>query len=448
LYSRSRRIEAIGLDRRSIVARRRVLQLSMALLLDLFYGLLLCLGWPLLVYRRLRRGPGSLALRERLGRVPSRPVSAHCVWLHGVSLGEINATRTIVAELRRRTPETVVVISSTTQTGLERARTLYPKHTVFRFPLDFSFIIRRLLRRIRPSIIVLMELEVWPNLIEVATARDIPVIIANGRVTEAKSVRRFDRPIVRALARRMFRKICWVGAQDETYAERFIRLGVPPACVEVSGSVKYDAAGIEDRVEGQDELAGEMAVAISQPLWVCGSTGPGEEEIVLDAYAAALREVPDLQLAIIPRKPERFEKVARLIGERGYACLRRSGCSPLVPSGVSEPRPVFLGDTMGELRKFYALATVAFVGRSLVPLGGSDVMEVAGLAKPLLVGPHTENFAEAVELLLASGGCERVDSTATLAAAVTALVARETIISRRGATTQNVNRILEIGAIR
>jgi 3-deoxy-D-manno-octulosonic-acid transferase len=431
----------------------------MALLLDLIYGLAVCLGWPFLVYRRLKRGPGSLSLRERLGNVPSRPVSAHCVWVHGVSLGEINAARTIVAEFQNRSPETIVVVSSTTQTGLERARTLFPKHTVFRFPLDFSFLIRRVLWRVRPSAIVLLELEAWPNLIEVATAAGIPVMIANGRVTEGKSMRRFSRPIIRTLARRMFRQVRWVGAQDETYARRFIQLGVPPERVEVTGSVKYDAADITDQIEGQQQLADEMTIDTSAPLWVCGSTGPNEEALVLDAYDRILHDVPYLQLAIIPRKPERFDEVADLIAGRGYPCLRRSGAEAAVPAGPSRSRPVFLGDTMGELRKFYALATIVFVGRSLVPLGGSDVMEVAGLAKPVLVGPYMENFAEAVELLLASGGAVRLESGAELAVAVTQLLrdsagrrrmgqaARETIVARRGATARTVARILDIGQI-
>lgn len=431
----------------------------MTLLLDLVYGLLVCLGWPFLLYRRLKRGPGSLSLRERLGKVPSRRVSAHCVWLHGVSLGEINATRTIVAQLRRDHPETVVVISSTTQTGLERARNLYPKHLVFRFPLDFSFVIRRLLRRIRPSVIVLMELEVWPNLIEVAAAQDIPVLIANARVTQDRSMRHFDRPIVRKLARRMFRRVRWVGAQDQTYAGRFVQLGMPAERVEVCGSVKYDAADVADRIEGQDELARDMTIDPGRPLWVCGSTGPGEETLILEAYEQVLADAGDLQLAIIPRKPERFDEVADLIVRQGYACLRRSGRPPRVPPGLAQPRPVFLGDTMGELRKFYALATVVFVGRSLVPLGGSDVMEVAGLAKPMLVGPYTENFAEAVEALLANRGLQRVESGTALAEAVSGLLrepahgegmghaAQETILARRGATSQTVARIAEFGQI-
>jgi len=431
----------------------------MALLLDLLYGLLLCLGWPVLLHRRLKRGPGSLALRERLGRVPSRPVAAHCVWLHGVSLGEINATRTLVAELRRRSPETVVVLSSTTATGLARARALYPRHVVFRFPLDFSFVLRRVLRRVRPSVIVLMELEVWPNLIEVASAYGIPVLIANGRLTDERSMRWFTRPIIRRLARRMFRQIRWVGAQEPAYAERFVSLGVPPERVEVTGSVKYDAAEIAERIEGQEVLAEELGIDPQRPLWVCGSTGPGEEALLLDAYELVVRQVPGLQLALVPRKPERFDEVAELVAARGHACRRRSGRPPLVPPAADASRPVFLVDTLGELRKLYGLATVVFVGRTLVPLGGSDVMEAAGLGRPLLVGPHTQNFAEPVQRLIASGACLRVGSASELAQRLAELLrdharirrmgqaAQQAIEAGRGATEHTVSRILKLADI-
>ena len=428
----------------------------MTVLLDLLYGLAVCLGWPYLLYRRWKRGPSGTTIAEYLGRVKSRPVSADCVWIHGVSLGEINATRTIVEELHRRSPSTVVVISSTTQTGLAQARKLYPNRVVFRFPLDFSFALRALLSRIRPSVVVLMELEVWPNLMEVTTARDIPVIIANGRITEQRSMRRFNWPIIRTFARRMFSRVRWVGVQDGTYASRFIELGVPSSRVHITGSLKYDAADTADHIEGQDEVASSMGIDTARPLWVCGSTGPGEEAMVLDAYARLLRDHPDLQLAIIPRKPERFEEVADLIVARLYACLRRKSGAPHMPQGVLEPRPVFLGDTMGELRKFYALATVVFVGRTLVPLGGSDVMEVAGLAKPIIVGPHTDNFTEAVNLLLAEGALRRISNPASLPTVVSELLrhpqrceqmgrsGRQAIIARRGATRMTVDRILEL----
>jgi 3-deoxy-D-manno-octulosonic-acid transferase len=430
----------------------------MTVLIDIAYALALLVGWPWLVYRRLQRGPGSLALSERLGRVPSRRVSAECVWIHGVSLGEVNATRTLVAEIRRRRPETAIVISATTQTGLTRARELYPRLTVFRFPLDFSFTIRAALERIRPTLLVLMELEVWPNLLEIAAQEEIPVLVANGRVTADRSVRGFNRPVVRWLARRMFRGLHWVGAQDQAYAARFIELGVPPDRVQVTGSLKYDAAAVSDRIDGQEELADAMGIDVQVPLWVCGSTGPGEEELLLQAYTRLLGEHPNLQLALIPRKPERFDEVAQLIVARGFACLRRSTGAPLIPAqpGATEPRPVFLGDTMGELRKFYALATVIFVGRTLVPLGGSDVMEVAGLAKPLVIGPHVDNFVEAVNLLLSEQACRQVNSVDGLVAAVSdwlrhperrlqaGQAGRAAILSRRGATDRTVDVILSL----
>ncbi len=435
----------------------------MYLLYDLIYVLVVCLGWPWLLLRRIRRGPGSLALGQRLGNVRSRPVAARCVWIHGVSLGEINATRTLVEQLRRRDPAIAIVVSATTATGLARARELYPKLIVFRFPLDFSLILRRVFERLRPTAIVLMELEVWPNLIELARARGVPVLIANGRVTNERSVRAFDRPLVRSVARRMFGQLAWVGAQDAAYADRFAALGVPRARIEITGSLKYDAAEISDYIRGQDELAAEMGVDTLRPLWVCGSTGPQEEDAILTAYVAVRREFPDLQLAIVPRRPERFDEVARLIAQRGFACRRRSA-APITPT-VDAPAPttqaareplVFLGDTLGELRKFYALAAIVFVGRTLVPLGGSDVMEVAGLAKPMIVGPHMENFAEAAELLRAAQGLYQLATAADLPDAVSGLLrdavaaremglrARHAITSRRGATELTIRQIMRL----
>lgn len=428
----------------------------MPILLDIIYAIAVCLAAPLLLYRRLRRGPGSLSISERLGGVPVRPVSARCIWIHAVSLGEVNATRTLVRELRKRSPDTVIAISATTATGLTQARKLYPNEIVFRFPLDFSWVIRRVLNRLRPTVIVLMELEVWPNCLEIARRAGVPVVIANGRVTDHKTMRRFRLPVLRSLGRWMFQRIDWVGAQDETYANRFRQLGVPGDRIEIVGSIKYDAAETADWIEGQTELGREMTIDPLAPLWVCGSTGPGEEAIILDAYAELLPQFPEIQLAIIPRRPERFDEVALLITARGYACLRRNQAKPpLVPSGIDAPRPVFLGDTMGELRKFYALATVVFVGRSLIPEGGSDVMEVAGLAKAMIIGPHTENFAEPVALLRSREACVVVADGRGLRDAVAKLLkdhgarkkigeeARAAILSRRGATAVTARRILD-----
>lgn len=428
----------------------------MTLVYDLVYLLAVSLGWPLALIRRWRRGPGSVSLGERLGDIRVRTGESPCVWLHGVSLGEINATRSLVAELRRRYPDLAIAISSTTQTGLARARTLYPDLIVFRFPLDFSFVLRRVFERIRPSIIVLMELEAWPNLLEVAADRHIPVVIANARITEGKSMRRFRWPIVRSVARRMFSRVTWVAAQNQTYARRFEQLGVPPDRISVTGSLKYDTADLADHMPGQDELAEQMGIDRRCPLLVCGSTGPGEEALLLAVYERICADGHDLQLALIPRKPERFDEVAELIASRGHACVRRSTGERSGAGENAATRPVFLGDTMGELRKFYALADIVFVGRSLVPMGGSDVIEAAALGKPVLVGPHVENFADPVRLLCEHEGCWQVQDAEELSGAIRdwlanaeqckqmAERARRTIASQRGATGRTIDRMIEL----
>ncbi len=396
-----------------------------AIILNLVYFLAAGAYLPFLLYQMIvlkknRRGWG-----QRLGGIPWRVGRPRCIWVHAVSLGEVNATRALVSEIESRFPDFVVAISATTDTGYAAAQRLYPDKLVFRYPLDFSFAVRRTLARVRPAAIVLMELEVWPSLIDLAASIGVPVCVANGRITAEKSMRRFRLPVVRGLARRMFSQIAWVAAQEETYAARFRELGVPADRVHTIGSMKYDTAVVGDSVAGDAELATAMGIDRAAPLVVAGSTGPDEEAIVLDAFESLHQGLPALQLAIIPRKPERFEDVAQLIESRGFACIRRSACRGGAPAPTTgSASRVFLGDTMGELRKFYALATVVFVGRSLVPLGGSDLMEVAGLGKPMCFGPHVENFAEVAGQLLAAGAAVQIaPATLDRASAASALSA-------------------------
>jgi 3-deoxy-D-manno-octulosonic-acid transferase len=347
---------------------------------------------------------------------------------------------------------------------------LYDRSHVFRFPLDFSFIISRVLRRVRPSIIVLVELEVWFNLIRLATARGIPVAVVNGRLT-ARSERRFAK--LGRLGRSMFDKLAWVGAQDEAIASRFRRLGVPAEWVEITSSLKWDSATVADRVGGADDLAQALGVDRSRQIWVCGSTGPREEAMILDAYRKLLSKAPGLArgvlgepvkgrgledpiLVIVPRKPERFDEVARLIEQAGFFCVRRSGRPDGVPAASWPDRAVVLGDTMGELRKFYSLADVVFVGRSLVPMGGSDPIEVAALGKPIVVGPHTDNFQAPVEALREAGAICIVDSADKVHSVVGAILAdaslatelgsraRDVVIRHQGATERTVNGIVQL----
>lgn len=436
----------------------------MRFLADILYAFAAILYAPVALYQAVFLGKNRHGWRQRLGGVPRRDPATRRVWIHAVSLGEVNATPALVARLREAMPELDIVVSSTTDTGYQRAVQLYGADRVFRFPLDFSLVIGRALARIAPTLLVLVELEVWYNLVHQCHRRGIPVCVVNGRLT-GRSARRLGR--LGPFARSMFARLAWVGAQDRVIADRFVALGTAPERVEITSSLKWDTATVADRVPGMEALRDAMGIAPSVPLWVCGSTGPGEEEIILDAYGMLLHQSRDFQhralpsrdrqgagltddeqralqdrdrqgaadhelhqkasqppadtdmplrLAIIPRKPERFNDVTRLIESRGFACLRRStrpdGAQPETNRAQDEfrPRPssVILGDTLGELRKFYALATVVFVGRSLVPMGGSDPIEVAALGKPMLTGPHMENFEAPTAALTAAGTLVKV----------------------------------------
>lgn len=431
-------------------------------LVDICYLIVAAVFAPIVAYRSWRTGKYRRDWDQRRGFLPTlQPVRAR-VWIHAVSMGEVNSIRGLVDAWRARCPDLEFVISATTDTGIDQARKLFKDLLVVRYPLDFSWFVRRALNRISPTLIVLVEAEIWYQLITQARARGLPVVVISGRLTEQKSMRRFR--WIMPIARRMFGSLTWVGALAEEHAERFRRLGVPADRVTVVGSMKWDTAQVSDTIPGCDQLAQAVGIDRNRPVWVCGSTGDGEEEVILKAYAQLLERSPTLQLMIVPRKPERFDEVAELIGRAGFECLRRSRC----PDGDARRHapgssPVRLGDTMGELRKFYALASVVFVGRTLADMGGSDMMEVAGLARPIVVGPHTENFTEAVERLDA-GGAIRILSgdlgdpcvAARLAEAVGDLLddpvaaremgsrGQEIVKRNRGATERTVNHLMEI----
>ncbi len=370
----------------------------MRILVDLCYILLAVVLSPVLLYRVLVHGKYRSGWDQRRGKLPDLPRSTPMwprVWIHAVSVGEVNAVRGLIETWRTESPEVSFVLSTTTDTGFARAKELFPDLMVIRYPLDVSLWVRRALNRIDPSLIVLVELEVWYQFVTQAATRNIPVTVINGRLSES-SLRWFKR--LGGISRRMFGSLERVCAQNAEYVERFRQVGVPSEKVEATGSLKWDTAEITDSLPGTDELAEAMGISRKRILWVCGSTGPGEEKVILDAYKKLHIRHPRLQLAIIPRKPERFNEVAELIQQYGYDCVRRSE-SPDGTRREAGLKSIALGDTMGELRKFYLLADFVFVGRTLADMGGSDMMEVAALAKPILIGPHTDNFAETVEKL-------------------------------------------------
>jgi 3-deoxy-D-manno-octulosonic-acid transferase len=428
----------------------------MRLLTDLIYFFAAVFYLPFAIRNALVLGKNRSGWGARFGRLPVFPPAGRRVWVHAVSLGEVNAASRLIQMLSENLPDGQILISTTTDTGFRRAVELYGAESVIRFPLDFSWVVRRAFEAIRPAMIVLVELEVWPNMVTEAARRGVPIVVVNGRLTE-RSARRLA--WFRSAIRRVFSKLTWVGAQDEIIAARFRALGVEAKRVEVTGSVKWDTAIVTDRVQGDTELAQALGLDRSRPIWVCGSTGPGEEAILLDAYAqllhaGGLHNVP--RLILIPRKPERFDEIAGLIASCGYSCVRRSAHRNGSTPAKLDQNSVILGDTMGELRVFYSLSDVVFIGRSLVPMGGSDPMEVAGLGRPMIVGPHTDNFRQPVEALRAAGALVVVENTAGLLAQmqswfldVNELARRgcrgqEVVIANQGATEKTVGRLAEI----
>jgi len=389
----------------------------MTFILDCLYLLIGVAMSPVVLYRMARHKRYHSGWAQRFGKITRKKPEKKCIWLHAVSVGEVNATITIVKELKKRFGDYEIVISTTTDTGFARASALFgSSHTVTYFPFDFSPVMHRAFREIRPSICLLMELEVWPNLVRIAKQQNIPVVVVNGRITE-RSFSGYKK--IKPIAEKTFGRVSLILAQTEEYARRFRQVGAAEEKVIVTSSLKYDTAQITDKVEGADDLAEQLfgkienrKSKIENPLWVAGGTGNDEEKILLDVYQSLKQQkrFKDLRLAIVPRKPERFNEVAQLIEDSGlplirYNRIKFANCESAIERRVtSDELPVILGDTMGDLRKFYSLATIIFVGRSLVPMGGSDMVEAAALGKPVLFGPHTTNFKQAVDTLLEGNG--------------------------------------------
>lgn len=421
---------------------------------DLLYVLAIAAYSPVILYRRLVHGRYKGGWGQRLGDIHRRIPQHPCIWIHAVSVGEVNATRTIIDALQSRFPEIPVAVSATTDTGLARARAIYEnKHDVFYFPFDLSCVMSRAIRNINPMAICLMELEVWPNLARFAAEKGIPVVVLNGRISDGSFPKYMK---IRSFIQRMFARVSLVLAQTPEYAERFIALGCPAERVQVTGSLKYDTAQTDSDVPGATRLAEQINFGMER-LWVLGGTGPGEEAIGLEVFKQ-LRQSPafeDMRLAIIPRKPERFDEVSGLIEQAGLGYVRYSELKKT--DGCVQGKPtVILGDTMGDLRKFYALASVVFVGRSLVPMGGSDMMEPAALGKCTVFGPHTFNFKQTVQALVAGGGAIEVSDAGELLATMKKCLSdddfagriaaggREIIRRNQGATQKTLDALADL----
>lgn len=421
---------------------------------DAVYGTLMVVGLPVLLYRRLVLRKDTEGGRQKWGHVPERPAHPKRIWIHAVSVGEAMATNVLVKRLRQDVPDAEIVFSTTTQTGQEVARKLYGAESVFYYPYDFTGAIRRSLDRTKPTLIVLMELEVWPNLTAEALARKIPVVVVNGRITE-RSMLRYKKGLW-ALGGSFRRVRRWLMQTDE-YATRIKHLLVDPARIEVAGNVKYD--DVETQPLAPEERAEARAMLGLPPeaaVLIGGSTHPSEEETLLGAYRLLREKFPALRLVLVPRHPHRLDEVEKAIGTHGFPAVRRSAIKEQGAAAFEKlpaetrDRAVVLVDTMGELKKIYKGTDLAFVGGSLIPHGGQNPMEPAGYGIPTIYGPYMHNFGEPVLILRDAQGGVMAENAPALTPALEKLLAdpvaakamgqraREAFLQRQGATAKVV----------
>ncbi len=378
------------------------------------YSLVLLLLTPFVLLRLWRRGSKVAAYRQRwserfayIAAIKGRPV-----WVHAVSVGEAMAAVPLIKHLLDNHSDTPVLVTTTTPTGSEQIKNLFAGQVLHVYmPYDMNGVIKRFLKRVQPRLLVVMETELWPNLFHHCRQQQIPIIVANARMS-ARSARGYTR--FSGLAARTLNNVAVIAAQSDADAQRLMALGARPDRVQITGSVKFDIKLPEGLLEQgrliRDDLFGQ------RPVWLAASTHAGEDELLLQAFAEVKQSQPDLLLVLVPRHPERFEAVVELCQGQGYEVVRRSEGRPCL-----DLTAVFVGDSMGELLLFLATADLCFMGGSLVPTGGHNLLEPAAVGVPVVFGPHMFNFAAISQQFLEQGAASQVENSVELARVVAAL---------------------------
>ena len=414
---------------------------------------------PFLIYRRWTQGKYRRGWNEKLtGRIQRQRPQDRCIWLHAVSVGEVVQLQRLIEGFERQFPDAEVLITTTTETGFDVARNKYPNNTVRFFPLDFSWAVKNALSSIRPDLIVLVELELWPNFIFTARQLQIPVALVNGRISQ-NSFRGYCR--IRPLMQRLLKNIDLLLVQNETFAERLRQLGASAERVIVSGNIKYDRVETDRANNKTQAIRSQFGLQHDEIILIAGSTQDPEEQYALDVWDELSKKFSHLRLIIVPRHKERFEEVASAIQHRGFDLLRRSsiqrdGISAAETHRSTARRPVCLLDTLGELAACWGIADIAFVGGSLTNRGGQNMIEPAGFGAAVLFGPNTWNFQDIAESLLSLNAAKVVRGPAEFRATVLELIldsqqrsgmgqaATQFVVSQKGATERSMKLVSEL----
>ncbi len=417
----------LGKKRRIVTHGRERLLVCMLPL----YNVLIYLASPVALLANVWRGRRDPSYRDRLGerfgftrvRFDRAPL-----WVHAVSVGEVQAGAVLIRSLRQRYPDRPVLVTTGTPTGAQRVKALFGDTVSHAYlPYDTPDAVQRFLERVRPQIAIVMETEIWPNLFRGCRKRGIPIVIASARLSE-KSVRRYSR--LRRLAREALDGVV-VAAQTLLDAERFRAIGA--ARVEVIGNLKFDMEVGEDVARAGREL--RAAQIGPRPVWLAASTHEGEEDQMLAAHEVVRARIPRALLLLVPRHPQRFTAVASLLSGRGVRYVARSR-----GESVSDTAEVLLVDTLGELQMLYAAADAAFVAGSFAPIGGHNLLEPAALGCPIVVGPHNFNAPDIAALFLSRGAAVQVENATALGATIAGLMADP---SRREEMAKRAREILE-----
>ena len=424
------------------------------ILLNLIYIAAFLIAGPFLLYRAIRYGKNRRGWWTKLtGRIPARPDRAEnrkCIWFHAVSVGEINLLGAVLERLQQRMPDWHFAISTSTETGYSLAINRYPEYQVFFCPIDFSWAVNQVLRRLNPGLVVLAELELWPNIVRQSHQRSVPMAIINGRLEQSSYA---GYQWIQFLMNRILTKIDLVAVQNEIYGERFKSLGARSETVVRTGSIKFDGAMLDRSNNLTQKLAEQAGLTNDDFVFVAGSTQPNEDRIAVDVWLQLVEKNPNLKLILVPRHPRKVVGIVDYLSRKQIPFVLRSEQPSNLDMGDKQ---VLVVDVIGELGGWWGCANVAYVGGSMCSRGGQSMIEPAAFGVPVSFGPNTKNFKDVTEFLLAEQAAQVVHDQDELARFVEWAItdraaaekmagnARAVVLRQQGAADSTVDLVLEL----